>query len=297
MSFSGEIKNELYPIIEKGRGGQIAELASIVCLSAKLRKIEGKTLLFFTSESENLRRKYFTLLKKTINIDAYDDSLGADDTGRLLEALKLSPEDAAQGRLRIDGQILLHPTHKCAFLRGAYLCCGMTSDPAKSYHFEIAVSDDAFARRLTEQIAFLGIDAGCIRRKEKAVVYVKDGAAIVELLGQLGAHKSLIAFENVRILNDMRGNINRRVNCETANIKKTVNSSVRQIDCIKLIDSTVGLSTLPDSLRQMAMIRLQYPDEPLAALGGYFDPPIGKSGVNHRLRRIVDIADKIKRKA
>ena len=291
MSFSGEIREELYAIIDKGRGGQIAELASMTCLSAKLRKTDGKPLLFFTSESENLQRKYFTLLKKTTNIDRYDDRLDEADTSKILEALKLTIKE--DGRLRVDGRILQQETHKRAFLRGAYLCTGVTSDPKKSYHFEIAASDEEFAHRLKEQIAFFGIDASLTLRKGRSVVYVKEGAQIAELLGQMGAHRSLIAFENIRIYNDMRGNINRRVNCETANIAKTVNSSVRQIECIHRIESTVGLSALPEALRQMAQIRLQYPDEPLAALGSHFDPPIGKSGVNHRLRRIVDIADKI----
>ncbi len=292
MSFTGGVKEELYAVIDKGRGAQLAELAAMVCLSAKLQKIDGKGALFFTSEVENLRRKYFTLLNKTININKCDGSLDEGEAGALFEAAKLIPGHADVSFF-VDGRILQQDSQKRAFLRGAYLCAGVTSDPAKSYHFEIVAPDMAFAEKLTDQIAFFEIDAGVTRRKGRPVVYVKEGAQIAELLGQMGAHRSMIAFENARILNDMRGNVNRRVNCETANITKTVNSAVRQIDCIKKIERTIGLSALPESLRRMAEVRLQYPDEPLADLGGHFDPPIGKSGVNHRLRRIVGLAEEL----
>ncbi len=290
MSFSGEVKEELYGVIDKGRGAQLSELAAIVCLSSKLHKNSEKDALFFTSEVENLRRKYFTLLNKTININKCDGSLDKMEAVALFEATKLTPGQA-DGSFYVDGRILQQDSQKRAFLRGAYLCAGVTSDPAKSYHFEIVASDMAFAEKLIAQIAFFNIDAGVTKRKGRPVVYVKEGAQIAELLGQMGAHRCMIAFENARILNDMRGNVNRRVNCETANITKTVNSAVRQIDCIKRIEKTIGLSALPESLRQMAEVRLKYPDEPLADLGLHFDPPIGKSGVNHRLRRIVDLAE------
>ncbi len=292
MSFSGEVKEELYTVIDRGRGAQLAELAAIVCLSAKLHKNNEKEALFFTSDVENLRRKYFTLLKKTININKCDGSLDIEEAAALFEATKLVPGQA-DGSFYVDGRILQQDSQKRAFLRGAYLCAGVTTDPAKSYHFEIAAPDMAFAEKLTDQIAFFQVDAGVTKRKGRPVVYVKEGAQIAELLGQMGAHRSLIAFENARIVNDMRGNINRRVNCETANIAKTVNSAVRQMECIRKIEETIGLSALPDSLREMAEIRLLYPDEPLADLGSHFDPPIGKSGVNHRLRRIVDLAEKL----
>ena len=293
MSFSGKVKEELYAIIEKGRSGQIAELAAITALSSRLSHENGGLCLAFSSDLEILKKKYFTLLKRTINIDNCGIVLNADDTARLLAATKLSPKEDPAGALQVGGQILQTPVCKQAFLRGAYLCGGETNDPAKSYHFEIAVSDVAFAKRLIEQIAFFGIDAGLSIRKGKNVVYVKEGAQIVELLGQMGAHRCLIDFEETRILNETRGNVNRRVNCETANINKTVSASVRQIDCIRKIEETIGLSALPEGLREMAYLRLQYPDEPLADLGDHFDPPVGKSGVNHRLRRIVDIAEKL----
>ena len=128
----------------------------------------------------------------------------------------------------------------------------------------------------------------------RSVVYLKEGEGIVELLNVMGAHVSLMELENMRILKEMRNSINRRVNCETANISKTVTAAGRQIEDILLIRERYGFENLPDNLRQMAEVRLEYPDAALKELGGYLDPVVGKSGVNHRLRRLSEIADKIR---
>ena len=183
---------------------------------------------------------------------------------------------------------------KRAFLRGAFLCAGSISDPTKFYHFEIVCTSQEKARQLQELIQSFEIDAKIVKRKKYDVVYVKEGAQIVELLGLMGAGVSLMNLENVRILNGMRNTVNRKVNCETANINKTVNAAVKQMEDIAYIRDTVGLHRLPENLEETALLRLEYPQASLKELGALFSVPIGKSGVNHRLRKISSIAEQLR---
>lgn len=141
-----------------------------------------------------------------------------------------------------------------------------------------------------------GIDARIVLRKNHHVVYMKEGAQIVEMLGIMEANIALMNLENVRILKEMRGSVNRKVNCETANINKTVSAAIRQIEDIRYIEETTGFSSLPEPLEQMARLRLQYPEASLLELGKMLTPVVGKSGVNHRLRKLKEIAEDLRRK-
>lgn len=183
---------------------------------------------------------------------------------------------------------------KEAELIEAFLESGTMSDPEKFYHFEIACRDEESAERIAEQMRDFSLEARCMQRKAYYVVYLKEGGQIADVLKIMGAYRSCMEFENIRILREMRGTVNRRVNCETANINKTVGAAVRQIEDIRLIDERMGLSELSKNLREMAEIRLRYPEATLPELGACFEPPIGKSGVNHRLRKIAEIADKLR---
>ena len=136
--------------------------------------------------------------------------------------------------------------------------------------------------------------AKIVARKKYQVVYVKEGSGIVDLLNVMEAHVSLMNLENLRILKEMRNSINRRVNCETANISKTVNAATRQIGDIEFLRDHYGFSRLPANLREMAEVRLENPDAPLKDLGQLLDPPVGKSGVNHRLRKLSELAESVR---
>ena len=138
------------------------------------------------------------------------------------------------------------------------------------------------------------IDAKIVMRKKHYVVYVKEGSQIVELLGLTGAHVSLMQLENVRIVKEMRNSVNRKVNYETANLNKTVSAAVRQVEDIRFIQRTTGLQDLSESLGEMARLRLEHPDASLKELGNMLVPPVGKSGVNHRLRKLSLIAEKLR---
>lgn len=153
---------------------------------------------------------------------------------------------------------------------------------------------DEQAKQLQELLCGFDTDAKIVERKGHYVVYIKEGAHIVDSLNIMEAYVSLMKLENVRILKEMRNSVNRKVNCETANISKTVNAAVKQIEDIRLIQKMRGLDDLPAQLREMALLRLEYPDAPLKELGGYLDPPMGKSGVNHRLRKLSAIAEELR---
>ena len=183
---------------------------------------------------------------------------------------------------------------KRAFLRGAFLCIGSMSDPGKSYHLEFVCTHKESAEQLKELIQGFEVDAKIVIRKKYYVVYLKEGAGIVDLLNIMEAHKALMNFENYRIVKEVRNSINRKVNCETANITKTVNASSKQIEDILLIRERYGFQNLPDNLRVTAELRLEYPDATLKELGQILSPSVGKSGMNHRLRKLSEIADRIR---
>ncbi|MBQ9631742.1 MAG: DNA-binding protein WhiA [Lachnospiraceae bacterium] len=213
-----------------------------------------------------LQKKAFTLPEKNITIDRCG-----------------SESDPSEDAVR-------------AAIREAFLAGGSISDPSKSYHLEIATHSRVEAESLVENMSRFDVEGKIHRRKEVYVVYLKDGSDIASMLAIMGAHLALMDFENARILNEMRGSVNRQVNCETANIKRTVNTAVRQIEAIRRIEETIGLESLPPSLQEMARIRLAYPQSSLVKLGAYLHPPVGKSGVNHRLRKIIEIAEGKKEK-
>lgn len=299
MSFSGTVKEELAAQISPARHCQLAELAALLLYNGGLCD-DGRHLLLDT-ENEAVAKKCFTLLKKTFNIETVVQGrqrLFPDDESerRAVQALHLS--DGEEGRITLTNPVntLLIKSSCCAraYLRGAFLSVGSMSDPRKSYHLEFVCGEKAQALQLRETLLEFQIEARIIKRKKYQVVYLKEGAGIVDLLNVMGAHVSLMELENMRILKEMRNSVNRRVNCETANISKTVTAAGRQIEDILLIRDRYGFENLPGNLRQMAEVRLEYPDAPLKELGGYLEPNVGKSGVNHRLRRLSEIAEKLR---
>ena len=198
------------------------------------------------------------------------------------------------GQTGVNSLIIKNACCKRAFLRGAFLCIGSMSDPEKSYHMEFVCGYKESAEQLRQIIQGFEVEAKIIVRKKYYVVYLKEGAGIVDLLNIMEAHVSLMNFENYRIVKEMRNSINRKVNCETANITKTVNASSRQIEDILLIKEHCGFQNLPDNLRETAEIRLEYPDATLKELGQILNPPVGKSGMNHRLRKLSELADRLR---
>ena len=169
------------------------------------------------------------------------------------------------------------------------------SDPKKSYHFEIVCAAEPMAEQIRELMSSFSMDAKIVQRKKSYVVYLKEGSQIVDILNIMEAHVSLMELENVRILKEMRNTVNRKVNCETANLNKTVSAAVKQLEDITYLRDTIGLEKLSEGLEEVALARLSHPDASLKELGALLSPPVGKSGVNHRLRKLGDLAEKVRK--
>ncbi len=280
MSFSSDVKEELARQYSKSTHCQIAELAAMIMLEGHICMKPAK--LEFDSENPMLVEKYAILMKRAFSIDI-SKPLCTEDCEKIIE--------------KIQGLFLEKTCCKRAFIRGAFMATGSMSDPNKSYHFEIVCKSMEQATRLQELMQEFETDAKIVERKNHYVVYLKDWSQIVHMLNVMEAYVSLMNLENVRILKEMRNSVNRKVNCETANIGKTVNAAVKQIADIELIRDHMGLEELPGPLREMAYVRLEYPDAPLKDLGQYMDPPVGKSGINHRLRKLAVIAEDYRKQA
>lgn len=287
MSFSSKVKEELSKECNSPRHCCIAETAAIISMCGKVIFDEKDHVrIEIHTENVTVARKYFTLLKKTYNIDT-DVKISEEQMCSVIDKI---------GDLSEPVSPLLIKNSCCqrAFLRGAFLCIGSMSDPQKSYHLEFVCTDEDKARQLQSVIQGFDIEAKIVLRKKYYVVYLKEGSGIVDLLNVCEAPVALMKLENLRIVKEMRNSVNRRVNCETANITKTVNAATRQIEDIIYIRDHYGLENLPEPLSQMAEARLENPDAPLKELGEYLDPPVGKSGVNHRLRKLSELADRIR---
>ena len=312
MSFSGQVKEELSRHINTSRHCQIAEIAAVLSFAGKLEGAGEEKVLRVYTENLSLARKYFILMKKTFQVTcsiAVRQNIYLHKSRtfvislcepkaicRVLQAVKWRNEKNEDIRTRelVSGLLVQKSCCRRAFIRGAFLSAGSMSDPEKSYHFEIVCTGEDKARQLTEIVNSFDMDAKVVVRKKNHVVYLKEGAQIVDMLNNMEAHVSLLNLENVRILKEMRNSVNRQVNCETANINKTVSAAVKQLEDINYIKNTKGLDSLPDNLRETALVRLQYPQAPLKELGTYLEPAVGKSGVNHRLRRLCEIAEELR---
>lgn len=277
MSFSSEVKEELARQHSKSKHCQIAELAAMIMQEGRISM--SPLALSFDTENPILIEKYAALMKRAFEIDVSKE-LDSHNCKKIVEA--------------IQGLYLEKTCCKRAFIRGAFLASGSMSDPNKAYHFEIVCRTPEQAGRLQELMKEFETEPKVIERKNYYVVYLKEGSQIVDMLNVMEAYVSLMNLENVRILKEMRNSVNRKVNCETANISKTVNAAVKQIADIELIRDTEGLDSLPMPLREMAQVRLDHPEAPLKDLGTYMDPPVGKSGINHRLRKLAAVADAIR---
>ncbi len=313
MSFSKDVKDELSKQISSARHCQIAELAAMISLCGRIIITENdRYILKIHTENLTVARKYFTLIKKTFNINTEISIkrnnflkrskiysliiMDHDIVIKILQATKLIDEnkEIRENLSLMNNLIIQNACCKRAFIRGAFLANGSMSDPEKTYHFEIVAPNEPKARQLQEIINSFDIDAKIVIRKKYFVIYVKEGSQIVDLLNIMEAHVALMNLENVRILKEMRNSINRQVNCEAANINKTVVAATKQIDDIIYIKSQIGFSELSEGLEEIANLRIEYPDASLKELGALLSPPIGKSGVNHRLRKLSILADNLR---
>ena len=309
MSFSYNVKNELSRHYGNSRHCNIAEIAAILNMCGQISETKLGFTVKIQTENVAVARKYFTLLKKTFNINS-DILIRRNSQLNKNRVYMLYLQDTSQsekvllatGLLRRNDKRQVLQNHisplvvsaeccKRAYIRGAFLASGSLADPEKSYHLEFVTTSLTFGQELRELINSFGLDAKIVKRKEHFVVYLKEGDQIVNLLNIMEAHVALMELENVRILKDMRNNVNRIVNCETANLSKTVSAALKQLEDIHFLAQNNEIAKLPEALRSVAMARIEHPDASLKELGESLTPPVGKSGVNHRLRKLSELAD------
>lgn len=313
MSFSTQTKNELARVFPESKGTKLAELAALIRMSGTIQLAGFKKLNFkISTENAAIARKHFKLLKGLFGVNTevtvqksnnlkknnmyvmlITYEMGANDILEQLEILRREDgsffiENSVPQKLLKDDEA------RRAYIRGAFLGAGSISDPEKTYHIEFVVSSNEFGEQFKELINSYGLNSKIAMRKNSYVVYIKESEQISDILNIMGAHKALLSLENTKIVKQMRNDINRIVNCETANLSKTIDASIRQIENIRFIKDTVGLSALPPNLREIANLRLENENLSLKELGQMLSAPLGKSGVNHRLRKIEQLAERIR---
>lgn len=315
MSFSVQVKNELSRIIPENLEVQLAELSALIRMSGTL-KLMGFNKLSFTISTENpaIARKVFTLIKNCFGIIVEiqvnkQSNLKKNNTYILSVSYEQGANDILEkvGILEKDGdhlswvstipkKLVAKQEGKRAYLRGAFLGSGSISDPAKMYHLEFSTVNIDVSENLKKVLNSYKLNAKIVVRKNTNVVYIKESEHITDLLNLMGAYNALMHLEDIKIKKQMRNDVNRLVNCETANLNKTVETSMRQIDCINYILEKQSIDYLPENLHEIALLRIENPDMSLKELGEIMEKPLGKSGVNHRLKKIELIAEELKEK-
>jgi len=304
VSFSSTVKNELCRLEMNDKCCLLAELISVMRISGTIiREEDSLPKIRIVTENAAFARRLYTNIRKTRNMHpeviirkgrkfkkhvSYIIVITAsEDVWNMLRETETSQGDR---RFQIK-KLLENNCCRRTYLRGAFLASGSISDPEKAYHLEITTHKREHAEEISSLMESFNLNSKIIKRKGYYVVYLKEGENIVDFLNIIGAHTALLELENIRILKEMRNNVNRIVNCETANLDKTVNASLRQIENIEYIRDNIGFDKLPETLREMAELRLKYTDASLRELGEKLNPPLGKSGVNHRLRKLEQIAE------
>jgi DNA-binding protein WhiA len=298
LSFSSTAKNEICQISLKSCC-TVVELCALTWMCGRAIPNASDMQLKYTTENITVAKRIFSTITQILNLNAnvevrdnymkkcHTYTVVVNNAVLLLDVLGLcgnfSPDT------RFPAYLIKKECCKIALLRGAFLGGGTVSHPRKNYHFEFVIASRLFALLLQETLECFKIESKIVQRRQNFVVYLNEGDNIVTLLALIGAHSSILNFENVRILKEMRNNVNRAVNCETANISKTVNAAMTQLHSIHTIDRCMGIEKLSEPLQAAAYLRLQYPEatlQELCELG-----KTTKSGMNHRLRKINAIAD------
>lgn len=309
MSFASETKKEL-TLIDADLTCVKAEVSALIRMNGSLSFSNRQLSLDIQTENAAIARRLYTNLKKlyTYNVEllvrrkmrlkknnVYICRV-RDGAKELLIDLHILTEDF-QFANQIASELIPKTMQKRAYLRGAFLAGGSVNNPETSaYHLEVYSLYKEHSEGLMQIMNEFELNAKTIERKKGFVTYLKEAEKISDFLSLIGSHQAMMRFEDVRILRDMRNSVNRIVNCETANLNKTIGASVRQVENIKYIDRTIGIDQLPERLQEIARLRVAYKEVSLKELGEKLSSgTVSKSGVNHRLRKIDEIADSLRR--
>ncbi len=309
MSFASETKKELTQI-EADEPCLKAEVSALIRMNGTLSFTNRQLSLDVQTENAAIARRLYTIIKK---LYSYNVELLVrkkmrlkknnvyicrvrEGARELLTDLDILSEDF-QLNHSLSNSLLANKNQKRAYLRGAFLAGGSVNNPeTSSYHLEIYSLYKEHSEALVELMNKFNLNAKTIERKKGFITYLKEAEKISDFLGMVGAFQAMLKFEDVRIVRDMRNSVNRIVNCETANLNKTIGAAIRQVENIRFIENTIGLDQLPEKLREIARLRVEYQDVTLKELGEMVSTgAVSKSGVNHRLRKIDEIAEALKR--
>jgi DNA-binding protein WhiA len=312
MSFSATTKNELSRIDPEKKCCKLAEIAGFVrmCGTIKLSG-GGKLTVILSTENPAVTRHIKKLIKNYFGVHAsliivktailkknhyYELVIDAENAEQILRetGILMIKEGCNYISDGIYSGLLRTKCCRRAYLRGVFLGGGTLSDPEKAYHLEIVCNSEILCNDVKKLINSFGLNAKSVKRKNNYVVYIKEAEQIIDFLNILGAHSHLLEFENIRIIKELRNKTNRINNCDSANLDKTINASLRQVQDIRLIEQTRGLTSLSEKLQEAAKLRLENPEASLSELAEMINPPIGKSGLNHRFKKIEEIAERIR---
>lgn len=314
MSFSSETKNELARIVPEKKCCMLAEITGFMRVSGSLRLAgNGKFKIVITTGNPAVARHYKTMIKTYYNVDAKLEIGDSNSPGKSGHSYSLTilPEDRSDLILRETGILLVRAGEdyisdgiyfnnlrsKCckkAYLRGVFLGCGTITEPTKRYQLEFITSSKRFAADLKKLIGtFVDLSANVVVRHDSYVVYIKKANYISDMLAIMNAYNSMLEFENIMINKGIRAEATRITNCDNANLDRTVITSEKQITKINIIKEKLGLENIPLSLKDVAELRLKNPAASLTEIGELLNPPIKKSGVNKRFKKIEELADKL----
>lgn len=309
MSFSSEIKDEVAKIKVEDYKIILSELAGITPMCGILNFKNNKISMEYITENAPVARRIFTFLRRSFGFDVEVKNVRSTQLKKNVFIIYISQDESC--RLLLDElkyikgasvfMINYAPTdliktsnEKKAYIRGAFMGSGSITDPKKGYHLEFVSENESNAYFLRDTINEFGLKSKVIMRKEKYIIYIKDSEQISDFLSLIGAYNSVLNYENVRVIKEMRNNVNRIVNCETANLNKTVKSSYDQVEDIKLIEREIGIENLDEDLKAIAKIRLENRSMSLNDIANSIEPKLSKSTVNYRFKKLRRIANKLR---
>ncbi len=292
MSFAGEVKEELNKLTNLANK-EAVKYEFLGYLMTNHMIIEKNKMKFSTENEYNINR--FSKLLNNLQQIKYEIQI----VGKTFSITTPIPElEEIQENFILDLEKIRKQAEKQevlqkALIRGCFLGSGSISNPKQSYHLEVLFSRKAYADFIQELLQTYQIVVKQVIKNQSDGIYAKDGEEISKFLAFIGANHSVLQFEEIRVYREIRGNVNRKVNCETANLNKTVESALKQIQAIEYLKKKGKLEELSEGLQEIAQLRISHPEASLIELGNLLKMPIGKSGVNHRLKAIEKMAEEL----
>lgn len=306
VSYASEVKQELTKLVVHPEHARV-ELSALLRMNGSLSLQNHHFVLTAQTENAAIARRIFSLVKQKYGIESellvrkkmklkknnqYLVRIN-QDTNKILTDLDILDESGLSINTNVPLEVINEDQRMRSYLRGAFLATGSVNNPETSrYHLEIYSLYEMHNEGIAQMMNYFHLNARTTKRRNGYIVYLKEAEKIADFLQLIGATNSMLKFEDIRIVRDMRNSVNRLVNCENANINKTVAAAERQVENIKHLQATVGLDNLPDKLREIAVLRLENPEVSLKELGDMVPSgPISKSGINHRLRKLNQLAE------